>query len=123
MMEKFVNEYLPRVNFVLLLVLTVMVSYMVFEYFMEKRERMKKMSAIVREVEDSKIIVVIKDGVFHVLDGKRVTIESLSPLVVRYQDRVFKKEGRFYLYTDGNTIYIFNINNEKLIVERKGGRR
>jgi len=39
MMEKFVNEYLPKVNFVLLLVLVVMVSAIGLDYFMEKRRK------------------------------------------------------------------------------------
>jgi len=120
MMEKFVNEYLPRVNFVLLLVLVVLVSAIGFDYFMEKR---KKVSAIVREVEDSKLVVVMKDGIFYVLDGKEVSIESLSPLIIRHQDKVFRKDGRFYLYTKGNVIYVFDINNENLIGQRKGGGR
>jgi biopolymer transport protein ExbD len=120
MMEKFVNEYLPKVNFVLLLLLVVMVSAMVFDHFMGKR---KKASAIVREVEDSKIIVVLKDGIFYVLDGKEVSIESLSPLIIRHQNNVFRKEGRFYLYTKGNVIYVFDMYNENLIGKRKGGGR
>jgi biopolymer transport protein ExbD len=123
MMEKFVNEYLPKVNFVLLLVLVVMVSAMVFDHFIftEKRE---KASAIVREVEDSKILVVVlRDGIFYVLEGKEVSIESLSPLIIRHQNNVFRKEGRFYLYTKGNVIYVFDMYNENLIGRRKGGGR
>jgi hypothetical protein len=120
MMEKFVNEYLPKVNFVLLLVLVVMVAVMVFDHFMEKR---KRVAAFVREVEDSKIVVVLRDGIFYVLDGKEVSIESLSPLVIRYQDNVFRKEGRFYLYTKGNVLYVFDMYNENLIGKRKGGGR
>ncbi|NAZ06790.1 MAG: hypothetical protein GU344_02355 [Thermocrinis sp.] len=119
MMEKFVNEYLPRVNFVLLVVLVVMVSAMGLDYFMEKR---KKAEVVAGQVEDSKIVVVMRDGIFYVLDGKEVSIESLSPLVIRYQDNVFRKEGRFYLYTKGNVIYVFDMNNENLIGQRKGGR-
>jgi len=122
-MEKFVNEYLPKVNFVLLLVLVVMVSAMVFDHFIftEKRE---KASAIVREVEDSKILVVVlRDGIFYVLEGKEVSIESLSPLIIRHQNNVFRKEGRFYLYTKGNVIYVFDMYNENLIGRRKGGGR
>jgi biopolymer transport protein ExbD len=118
MMEKFVNEYLPKVNFVLLLVLVVMVSAMVFDHFMEKR---RKTAAFVREVEDSKIVVVLRDGIFYVLDGKEVSIESLSPLVIRHQNNVFRKDGRFYLYTKGNVIYVFDMYNENLIGKRKGG--
>jgi len=118
-MEKFVNEYLPKVNFVLLLVLVVMVSAVVFDYFMAKR---KKVEFVVREVEDGRVVVVvIKDGIFYVLDGKEVSIESLSPLVIRHQDNVFRKDGRFYLYTKGNVIYVFDIHNENLIGKRKGG--
>jgi hypothetical protein len=120
MMEKFVNEYLPKVNFVLLLVLVVMVSVMVFDHFMEKR---KKASAIVREVEDSKIVVVLRDGIFYVLDGREVSIESLSPLIIRHQNNVFRKDGRFYLYTKGNILYVFDMYNENLIGQRKGGGR
>jgi hypothetical protein len=121
MMEKFVNEYLPKVNFVLLLVLVVMVSAIGFDHFMEKR---KKWDVVVRELGDSKIVVVvIRDGIFYVLDGKEVSIESLSPLIIRHQDNVFRKEGRFYLYTKGNVIYVFDIYNERLIGERKGGGR
>ena len=118
-MEKFVNEYLPRVNFILLLVLVLMVSAIGLDYFMEKR---KKAEVVARQVEDSKIVVVMRDGIFYVLDGKEVSIESLSPLVIRYQDNVFRKEGRFYLYTKGNVIYVFDIKNESLIGQRKGGR-
>jgi hypothetical protein len=120
MMEKFVNEYLPRVNFVLLVVLVVMVFAIGLDYFMEKR---KKVEVVARQVEDSKIVVVMRDGIFYVLDGKEVSIESLSPLVIRYQDNVFRKEGRFYLYTKGNVIYVFDMNNENLIGKRKGGGR
>jgi biopolymer transport protein ExbD len=119
MMEKFVNEYLPKVNFVLLLVLVVMVSAVVFDYFMVKR---KKVEFVVREVEDGRVVVVVvKDGIFYVLDGKEVSIESLSPLIIRHQDNVFRKDGRFYLYTKGNVIYVFDIHNENLIGQRKGG--
>jgi hypothetical protein len=75
----------------------------------------------VGEVKQSPILIVVKDGIFYVLDGKEVSIESMSPLVIRHQDNVFRKEGRFYLYTKGNVIYIFDINNRKLIGERKGG--
>jgi hypothetical protein len=119
-MEKFVNEYLPRVNFVLLVVLVVMVSAIGLGYFMEKR---RNAEVVVRQVEDGKIVVVMRDGIFYVLDGKEVSIESLSPLIIRHQNNVFKKDGRFYLYTKGNVIYIFDINNENLIGERKGGGR
>jgi hypothetical protein len=119
-MEKFVNDYLPKVNFVLLFVLVVMVSAMGFDHFMEKR---KRVDVVVREVEDSKIIVVLRDGIFYVLDGREVSIESLSPLVIKHQDSVFRKEGRFYLYTKGSVIYVFDIYNEKLIGEKKGGGR
>uniref|UniRef100_A0A7C5SYS3 Uncharacterized protein n=1 Tax=Thermocrinis ruber TaxID=75906 RepID=A0A7C5SYS3_9AQUI len=122
-MEKFVNEYLPRVNFVLLVVLVVMVSVIGFDYFREKREKREKLAAVVKQVEDSKIVVVVKDGIFYVLDGKEVSIESLSPLVIRYQDNVFRKDGRFYLYTKGNIIYVFDMYNENLIGKRKGGGR
>jgi hypothetical protein len=121
MMEKFVNEYLPKVNFVLLLVLVVMVSAIGLDHFMEKR---RKGSAVVRGVEDSKIIIVVlRDGIFYLLDGKEVSIESLSPLIIRHQDNVFRKEGKFYLYTKGNVIYVFDIHNENLIGKRKGGGR
>jgi biopolymer transport protein ExbD len=120
MMEKFVNEYLPRVNFVLLLVLVVMVSVIGFDHF---RERRKKAEVVVRNVEDSKIVVVVKDGIFYVLDGKEVSIESLSPLVIRHQEHVFRKDGRFYLYTKGNVIYVFDMYNENLVGQRKGGSR
>jgi hypothetical protein len=120
MMEKFVNEYLPKVNFVLLLVLVVMVSAIGLDYFMEKR---KKAEVVVREVEDSRIVVVLKDGIFYVLDGKEVSIESLSPLIIRHQDNVFRKDGRFYLYTKGNVIYVFDMYNENLVGQRKGGGR
>jgi hypothetical protein len=119
-MEKFVNEYLPKINFVLLLVLVVMVYVIGFGYFMEKG---KSGGFAVRRVRDSKIVVVMMDGIFYVLDGKEVYIESLSPLVIRYQDSVFRKEGKFYLYTKGNVIYIFDINNENLIGKRTGGSR
>jgi hypothetical protein len=118
--EKFVNEYLPRINFVLLLVLVVMVYAIGFDYFMKKR---KSGGVAVGEVGDNKIVVVIMDGIFYVLDGKEVFIESLSPLVIRYQDHVFRKEGKFYLYTKGNVIYVFDMYNENLIGERKGGRK
>jgi len=50
-----------------------------------------------------------------------VSIESLSPLIIRHQDNVFRKDGRFYLYTKGNVIYVFDIHNENLIGQRKGG--
>jgi hypothetical protein len=120
MMEKFVNEYLPKVNFVLLLVLVVMVSAIGFDYFMEKK---RKEDVVARVVEDGKLVVVLRDGIFYVLEGKEVFIESLSPLVIRHQDNVFRKEGRFYLYTKGNVIYVFDINNENLIGKRKGGSR
>jgi hypothetical protein len=52
-----------------------------------------------------------------------VFIESLSPLVIRYQDNVFRKEGKFYLYTKGNVIYVLDMYNENLIGRRKGGRK
>ncbi len=120
MMEKFVNEYLPKVNFVVLVVLVVMVSAIGLDHFMEKR---KRDDAIVRAVEESKLVVVVKDGIFYVLDGKEVSIESLSPLIIRHQNNVFRKEGRFYLYTKGNVIYVFDMHNENLIGQRKGGKR
>ncbi len=122
MMGKFVNEYLPRINFVLLLVLVVMVYAIGFDYFLKKR---RKASAVVREVEDSKIVVVMMDGAFYVLDGKEVFIESLSPLVIRYQDHVFRKEGKFFLYTKANVIYVFDMYmyNEELVGTKKGGRK
>ncbi len=120
-MERLINEYLPKVNFVLLVVLVIMVSVIGMEYFRERRERAKSFS--VEEVKHSPIIIVVKDGIFYVLDGKEVSIESLSPLVIRHQGNVFRKEGRFYLYTKGSVIYIFDINNERLIGERKGGGR
>ncbi|MCI4453363.1 MAG: hypothetical protein JHC25_00255 [Thermodesulfobacterium sp.] len=124
-MERFVNEYLPKVNFVLLLVLVVMVSAIGFDYFMEKR---KKSEVVVKGVEEkktenSKIVVVMRDGIFYVLDGKEVSIESLSPLIIKHQDNIFRKEGKFYLYTNGNVIYIFDMYNEKLVGERKGGEK
>ncbi len=97
---------MPKVNLVLLLVLVVMMSAIGFDYFMERRkkvsaiefdyfiEKRKKESAVVREVEDSKIVVVVmKDGIFYVLDGREVSIESLSPLVIRHRDNVFRKDG------------------------------
>jgi len=90
----------------------------VFDYFMVKR---KKVEFVVREVEDGRVVVVVKDGIFYVLDGKEVSIESLSPLIIRHQDNVFRKDGRFYLYTKGNVIYVFDIHNENLIGQRKGG--
>jgi hypothetical protein len=65
----------------------------------------------------------LKDGIFYVLDGKEVSIESLSPLIIRHQGNVFRKEGRFYLYTKGNVIYVFDINNANLVGKRKGGGR
>jgi len=120
MMEKFVNEYLPKVNFVLLLVLVVMVFAIGFDYFMEKK---RKEDVVARAVENGKLVVVVKDGIFYVLDGKEVSIESLSPLIIRHQDNVFRKEGRFYLYTKDNVIYVFDINNENMIGKRKGGGR
>jgi len=120
-MERLINEYLPRVNFVLLVVLVIMVSVIGIDYFMERRERGKGFS--VEEVRQSPIIIVVKDGIFYVLDGKEVSIESMSPLVIRHQDNVFRKEGRFYLYTKGSVIYIFDINSEGLIGERRGGSR
>jgi len=55
------------------------------------------MEVVVREVEDSRIVVVMKDGIFYVLEGKEVSIESLSPLIIRHKDNVFRKDGRFYL--------------------------
>jgi ribonucleotide monophosphatase NagD (HAD superfamily) len=120
-MEKFVNEYLSKVNFVLLLVLVAMVFAIGLDHFMEKR---KKADAVVRAVEESKIVVVVlRDGIFYVLEGKEVSIESLSPLIIRHQDNVFRKEGRFYLYAKGNVIYVFDMYNENLIGQRKGGGR
>jgi hypothetical protein len=121
MMEKFVNEYLPKVNFILLLVLVVVVSAMVFAHFIEKKGRVE---AVVKEVEGSKIIVVVlRDGIFYVLDGREVSIESLSPLIIRHQDNVFRKDGRFYLYMKGNVIYVFDMYNENLVGAKKGGGR
>jgi len=120
-MERLINEYLPKVNFVLLVVLVVMVFAIGIDYFRERRESGKGFS--VEEAKQSPIIIVIKDGIFYVLDGKEVSIENLSPLVIRHQGNVFRKEGRFYLYTKGSVIYIFDINNEGLIGERKGGGR
>ena len=117
-MERLINEYLPRVNFVLLVVLFLMVSAIGIDYFRERGERGR--SSSVEEVKQSPIIVVVKDGIFYVLEGKEVSIESMSPLIIRHQGSVFRKEGRFYLYTKGNVIYIFDINNERLIGERKG---
>jgi hypothetical protein len=119
MMEKFVNEYLPKINFVLLVVLVVMVSAIGLDYFMEKKE---KASAVMREAEDSKVVVVVvKDGIFYALDGKEVSIESLFPLIIKLQGNVFLVEGRFYLYTRGNVIYVINMYNKTLIGQTKGG--
>ncbi|MBX0311788.1 MAG: hypothetical protein JHC31_08420 [Sulfurihydrogenibium sp.] len=125
-MVRLVNEYLPRINFLLLIILVAMIGIIGFDYFKSKKENqeaIRQFTEIVKtkkEEGDNKIIIVSKDGIFQVLEGKEVSIESLSPLIVKYQDNVFRKDGTFYLYTKGNVIYVFDMHNKSIIGAKRG---
>jgi hypothetical protein len=121
-MIRLVNEYLPRINFLLLVILVVIIGIIGFDYFKSKKENqevIKQITEMTKKKEDNKVIIVSKDGIFQVLEGKEVSIESLSPLVIKYQDNVFKKDGTFYLYTKGNVIYVFDMNNKSIIGSKR----
>jgi len=118
-MIRLVNEYLPKINLLLLLILVVMIGVIGFDYFKNKKESQEAIRKVVemtkKKEEDNKVVIVSKDGIFQILEGKEVSIESLSPLIIKYQDNVFKKDGTFYLYTKGSIIYVFDMNNKSII--------
>jgi hypothetical protein len=122
MMTRLVNEYLPRINFLLLVVLVVMIGVIGFDYFKSKKENqevIKQFTQMAKKEADNKVVIVSKDGIFQVLEGKEVSIESLSPLIVKYQDNMLRKDGTFYLYTKGNIIYVFDMNNKSIIGSKR----
>ncbi len=121
--NKIINEYLPKINFLLLLFLVVLIGIFGFDYLKSKKESQEALKQVVEMTKseaDNKIVIVSKDGVFQVLEGKEVSIESLSPLIIKYQDNVFKKNGIFYLYTKGNIIYVFDMYNKSIIGSKRG---
>lgn len=124
MIIRIVNEYLPKINFLLLLFLVVAIGILGFDYFKSKKESqevIKQVIEITKKEADNKVVIVSKDGVFQILEGKEVSIESLSPLIVKYQDNVFKKDGAFYLYTKDNVIYVFDMYNKSIIGSKRRG--
>jgi hypothetical protein len=125
-MVRLINEYLPRINFLLLVVLVIMIGIIGFDYFKSKKESqevIKQFTEMAKKEEDNKVVIVSKDGIFQVLEGKEVSIVSLSPLIVKYQDNVFRKDGTFYLYTKGNIIYVFDMYNKSIIGSQRGDKR
>lgn len=125
-MIKLVNEYLPKINFLLLIILVIMIGIIGLDYFKSKKENqevIKQFAQMTKKEEDNKVIIVSKDGIFQVLEGKEVSIESLSPLIVKYQDNIFRKDGTFYLYTKGNVIYVFDMYNKNIIGSKRGEGR
>jgi hypothetical protein len=93
-----------------------------FDYFKSKKENQEVIKQVVemtKKETDNKVVIVSKDGVFQVLEGKEISIESLSPLIVKYQDNVFKKDGTFYLYTKDNIIYVFDMYNKSIIGSKR----
>jgi hypothetical protein len=124
-MIRLINEYLPRINFLLLVILVIMVGIIGFDYFKSKKEGqevIKQFTEMTKKEEDDKIVIVSKDGIFHELEGKEVSIESLSPLIVKYQDNVFRKDGAFYIYIKDNVIYVFDMNNKNIMVLKVEGK-
>lgn len=127
-MTRLINEYLPKVNFILLVVLIVMIGIIGLDYFKSKKENQEAIKQLtempkIEKENDNKIVIVSKDGIFQILEGKEVSIESLSPLIIKYQDNTFRKDGTFYLYTKDNVIYIFDINNKTIIGAKRGDIR
>jgi hypothetical protein len=127
-MIRLINEYLPRINFLLLIVLVIMIGIIGFDYFKSRKENqevIKQFTEIVKakKEDDNKVVIVSKDGIFQVLEGKEVSIVSLSPLIIKYQDNVFRKDGTFYLYTKGNIIYIFDMYNKSIIGSQRGDEK
>jgi hypothetical protein len=99
-----------------------MIGIIGFDYFKSKKESqevIKQFAELTKKEEDNKVIIVSKDGIFKVLEGKEVSIVSLSPLIVRYQDNVLRKDGTFYLYTKGNIIYVFDMYNKSIIGSKR----
>jgi len=126
MVIKIINEYLPKINFLLLLFLVVLIGIFGFDYLKSKKESQEVIKQVVEMTKNeanNKIVIVSKDGVFKILEGKEVSIESLSPLIIKYQDSVFKKNGIFYLYTKGNIIYVFDMYNKSIIGSKKRGEK
>jgi hypothetical protein len=118
-MIRLINEYLPRINFLLLVILVIMVGIIGFDYFKSKkegREVIKQFTEMTKKEEDDKVVVVLKDGIFQELEGKEVSIESLSPLIVKYKGNVFRKDGTFFIYIKDNVIYVFDMNNKSIIM-------
>jgi hypothetical protein len=121
-MTKIINTFLPKINFILLVFLVIAVGTIGFDYFKSKKESQELINHVMElanSKSNNKVIIISKDGIFQVLEGKEVSVESLSPLVVEYQNNVFKKDGRFYLYTKGNVIYVFDVYNRYLIGSEK----
>jgi hypothetical protein len=103
-----------------------MIGIIGLDYFKSKKENqevIKQFAQMTKKEEDNKVIIVSKDGIFQVLEGKEVSIESLSPLIVKYQDNIFRKDGTFYLYTKGNVIYVFDMYNKNIIGSKRGEGR
>jgi hypothetical protein len=100
-----------------------MIGIIGFDYFKGKKENqetIKQFTEIAKKKkEDNKVVIVSKDGIFQVLEGKEISIESLSPLIIKYQDNIFKKDGTFYLYTKDDIIYILDIYNKSLIGKKE----
>lgn len=122
-MIRLINEYLPKINFLLLIILVIMIGIIGFDYFKGKKENqetIKQFTEIAKKKkEDNKVVIVSKDGIFQVLEGKEISIESLSPLIIKYQDNILKKDGTFYLYTKGDIIYVFDMYNKSLIGKKE----
>lgn len=117
-MTRIINAYLPKINFILIIFLIIAVGAISFDHFKSKKENQELMNHVIEASNNKpndKVVIISKDGIFQVLEGKEVSIESLSPLIVKYQDNIFRKDGRFYLYTKGNVIYVFDVYNRNLI--------
>lgn len=115
-MVKLVNEYLPKINLLLFIILIIMITITEINELKNKKEnQLTKTTETTKKEEDNKIIIVSKDGILQILKGKEISIENLSPLIIKYQDNVLKEDGTFYLYTKDNTIYIFDIHNKSII--------
>lgn len=125
-MARLINEYLPKINFLLLAILIITIGIIGFDYFKNKKEKQKEIkqfTEVTKREENNKIIIVSRDGIFQVLEGKEVSVESLSPLIIKYQDNIFRKNGTFYLYTKDNIIYVLDIYNKSIIGAKRGDDR
>lgn len=122
-MIRIINEYLPKINFLLLTILAIMIGIIGFDYLKNEKENQKVIKQfteiIKKDNNNNKVIIVSKDGIFQVLKGKEISIESLSPLIIKYQDNILRKNGTFYLYTKDNIIYVFDMNNKGIIGSKR----